>query len=399
MFIKPASSLVGHGGAIECKPHYGRVHPEPELAVVIGKTAKNIAARDAYDYVFGYTIHNDITSPTMRAEDTFHYRAIHPKAGDPKAIEYVDTWVSYPGRYKCCDTFACMGPWLVTKDEIADPHNLAVSCSHKDQLVTEDNTENLFYKIPEVLEFLSSHLTLLPGDIVSMGTALKKSAQGGAVQNIDLNKLGGPVSVTIEKIGTLTQRSGLDIKRSTPYTRSGVTHVKITDHFCLAPCWRCRLSAKLFPRPRLPIQPGLAASNPIGQSRRTARRCSVGSSRRKAVPLRCATRSGTAQHGRRRRPSRRIDISSIIPPKCRRCLRCRADIGSRTGWNRRVAIAMRSTSIVSSSTDGAHWTMPLEAHHDHSPVQHGLASMIANPDGGGSIFWLEALKGEDNQCP
>jgi 2-keto-4-pentenoate hydratase/2-oxohepta-3-ene-1,7-dioic acid hydratase in catechol pathway len=204
MFIKPASSLLGHGGDIECKPHYGRVHPEPELAVVIGKTAKNIAARDAYDYVFGYTIHNDITSPTMRAEDTFHYRAIHPKAGDPKAIEYVDTWVSYPGRYKCCDTFACMGPWLVTKDEIADPHNLAVSCSHKGQLVTEDNTENLFYKIPEVLEFLSSHLTLLPGDIVSMGTALKKSAQGGAVQNVDLNKLGGPVSVTIEKIGTLT---------------------------------------------------------------------------------------------------------------------------------------------------------------------------------------------------
>jgi 2-keto-4-pentenoate hydratase/2-oxohepta-3-ene-1,7-dioic acid hydratase in catechol pathway len=204
MFIKPASSLIGHGGAIECKPHYGRVHPEPELAVVIGKTAKNIAARDAYEYVFGYTIHNDITSPSMRAEDTFHYRAIHPKAGDPKAIEYVDTWVSYPGRYKCCDTFACMGPWLVTKDEIADPHNLAVSCSHKGQPVTEDNTENLFYKIPEVLAFLSSHLTLLPGDIVSMGTALKKSAQGGAVQNIDLNKLGGPVSVTIEKIGTLT---------------------------------------------------------------------------------------------------------------------------------------------------------------------------------------------------
>jgi 2-keto-4-pentenoate hydratase/2-oxohepta-3-ene-1,7-dioic acid hydratase in catechol pathway len=204
MFIKPASSLLGHGGAIECKPHYGRVHPEPELAVVIGRTAKNIAARDAYDFVFGYTIHNDITSPTMRAEDTFHYRAIHPKAGDAKAIEYVDTWVSYPGRYKCCDTFACMGPWLVTKDEIADPHNLAVSCSHQGQLVTDDNTENLFYKIPEVLEFLSGHLTLLPGDIVSMGTALKKSAQGGAVQNIDLNKLGGPVSVTIEKLGTLT---------------------------------------------------------------------------------------------------------------------------------------------------------------------------------------------------
>jgi 2-keto-4-pentenoate hydratase/2-oxohepta-3-ene-1,7-dioic acid hydratase in catechol pathway len=204
MFIKPASSLIGHGGAIECKPHYGRVHPEPELAVIIGKAAKNIRAEDAYAYVFGYTIHNDITSPTMRGEDTFHYRAIHPKAGNPREIEYVDTWVSYPGRYKCCDTFACMGPWLVTKDEIANPHALAVSCRHRDQLVTEDNTENLFYKIPEVLAFLSSHLTLEAGDIVSMGTALKKSTQGGAVQNIDLNKLGGPVSVTIEGIGTLT---------------------------------------------------------------------------------------------------------------------------------------------------------------------------------------------------
>jgi 2-keto-4-pentenoate hydratase/2-oxohepta-3-ene-1,7-dioic acid hydratase in catechol pathway len=203
MFIKPASALVGHRDAIACRPEYGRVHPEPELAVVIGKLAKNIRAEEAYEYVFGYTIHNDITSPTMRGEDTFHYRAIHPKGGDHKAIEYVESWVSYPGRYKGADTFACMGPWLVTKDEIPNPHNLRVSCHHKGELVTDDNTENLFYKIPEVLAFLSRYLTLWPGDIVSMGTALKKSAAGGAVQNIDLNKLGGPVTVTIERLGTL----------------------------------------------------------------------------------------------------------------------------------------------------------------------------------------------------
>ena len=202
MFIKPASSLLGHRGAIECKPHYGRVHPEPELAVVIGKTAKNIAARDAYDYVFGYTIHDDITSPTMRAEDTFHYRAIHPKAGDAKAIEYVDTWVSYPGRYKCCDTFACMGPWLVTKSRIRTTWRFRAAT--RGSLSPKTTPKICFTRFPEVLEFLSSHLTLLPGDIVSMGAALKKSAQGGAVQNIDLNKLGGPVSVTIERLGTLT---------------------------------------------------------------------------------------------------------------------------------------------------------------------------------------------------
>ena len=204
MFTKPASALVGHEGAIECKPQYGRTHPEPELAVVIGKTAKSIKAADAFDYVFGYTIHNDITSPTMRGEDTFQYRAIHPKGDDPAQIEYVDTWVSYPGRYKCADTFACMGPWLVTKDEIPDPHALKVRCLHKDRLVTQDTTANLTHKVPEVLAFLSDYLTLWPGDIVSMGTALARSSGGGAVQNIDLNKLGGPVTVSIERIGTLT---------------------------------------------------------------------------------------------------------------------------------------------------------------------------------------------------
>ncbi|MGH8263919.1 MAG: fumarylacetoacetate hydrolase family protein [Steroidobacterales bacterium] len=204
MFIKPASSLIGHNGAIECRAEYGRVHPEPELAVVIGRAAKNVRAAEAYDFVFGYTIHNDITSPTMRGEDTFHYRAIHPQAGAADAIEYVDTWVSYPGRYKCADTFACMGPVIVTKDEIADPHALRVSCSHRGELVTDDSTANLSFKTPEVIEFLSHYLTLLPGDIISLGTALAKSAKGRPVQNIDLNQLGGPVSVSIERIGTLT---------------------------------------------------------------------------------------------------------------------------------------------------------------------------------------------------
>lgn len=202
-FVKPSSALAGHGQAIECRPEYGRVHPEPELAFVVGRKAKGVRAAEAMDYVFGYTIHNDITSPTMRGDDTFHYRAIHPKADDPRGIEYVDTWVSYPGRYKCADTFSCMGPWLVTRSEIRDPHDLTVRCIHKGETITEDNTQNLFFKIPETLEYITSYMTLLPGDIVSMGTALKKSAGGGAVQNIDLNRLGGPISVSIEGLGEL----------------------------------------------------------------------------------------------------------------------------------------------------------------------------------------------------
>jgi 2-keto-4-pentenoate hydratase/2-oxohepta-3-ene-1,7-dioic acid hydratase in catechol pathway len=203
VFIKGANALIGHGGAIRVKDSFGRVHPEPELAIIIGKTAKDITAAEAYDHVFGYTIHNDITSPTMRSEDTFNYRAIHPGTGNE--IRYVDSYTSYPGRYKGSDTFSPLGPWIVTRDDIEDPHALEVSCSHKGEIVTQDNTINLFHKVPDVLAFISGYITLLPGDVVSMGTALKRVAAGGkAVQNVDLTKLGGPVSVTIEKIGTLS---------------------------------------------------------------------------------------------------------------------------------------------------------------------------------------------------
>ncbi len=93
VFTKPSTALVGHGGAIRLKPQYGRVHPEPELALVIGKRASDIDAADAYDYVFGYTVHNDLTSPTMRDEDSFHYRAIHP-AAEGEGIRYVESHVS-----------------------------------------------------------------------------------------------------------------------------------------------------------------------------------------------------------------------------------------------------------------------------------------------------------------
>jgi len=204
-FIKGANALTGHQASIVLKPQYGRVHPEPELAVVIGKTAKDVPAEDAYDYVFGYTIHNDVTSPAMRKEDTFHYRAIHPKPDNPDEVEYVDTWVTYPGRYKGSDTFSPMGPWLVTKDAVPDPHVLDVSCIHQGQTVTADNTENLFYKFPEVLAFLSQYMTCLPGDVISMGTALKPRTGGGgrAVQNVDLHQLGGPVAVKIDGLGRL----------------------------------------------------------------------------------------------------------------------------------------------------------------------------------------------------
>lgn len=208
-FSKPQTSLTGHQEPIMLRPQYGRVHPEPELCVVMGRGGRDIKARNAYEYVFGYTVMNDLTSPTMRTEDSFHYRAIHPSKTNSDVIEYVDTHVTYPGRYKGSDTFGPIGPWIATRDDIPDPHALTVSCHHKGTQITADETSNLFYKVPEVIEFISTYMTLEAGDLIAMGTALKRAGVGvQAVQNVDLNKLGGPVSVTISGIGTLSNPVG-----------------------------------------------------------------------------------------------------------------------------------------------------------------------------------------------
>lgn len=204
MFVKPSSSLIGHDRAIRLRKDDGRVHPEPELAVVIGRAGADIPLDEAISHVFGYTILNDITSPTMRNADTFHYRAIHPDPDAPDGVRLVDSWVSYPARYKGADTFGPLGPWVVTTDDIQDPHALRITCSHDGVLITDDSTSNLRFSVAEVISFASRYLTLEVGDVIGMGTALKRSASGGAVQNLDLNQLGGRVEVAIDGIGTLS---------------------------------------------------------------------------------------------------------------------------------------------------------------------------------------------------
>jgi 2-keto-4-pentenoate hydratase/2-oxohepta-3-ene-1,7-dioic acid hydratase in catechol pathway len=208
-FTKPATSLLGHRRPIRLRKDYGRVHPEPELAVVIGAPTAGagedgVSRDEAMGHVFGYTVINDLTAPTMRAQDTFHYRAIHPKNDGSEGIDYVDTWVSYPGRYKGTDGFGPIGPWIATADEIPDPHALTVRCVHRGQLITEDSTANLTHKVADVISFLSAYQTLEAGDIIAMGTALKASAGGPAVQNVNLTERGGPIEVTISGIGTLS---------------------------------------------------------------------------------------------------------------------------------------------------------------------------------------------------
>lgn len=169
-FIKGANALTGHREPIIIRSAYGRCHPEPELAVVIGRRAKDIRAADAYGHVFGYTIHNDITSPTMRGEDTFHYRAIHPAKDDPSRIEYVETWVSYPGRYKGSDTFSPLGPWLVTRDEIPNAQRLNLWLEVNGKRMQTGNTRTMIFNVRKLVAYVSHFMALEPGDVIVTGT-------------------------------------------------------------------------------------------------------------------------------------------------------------------------------------------------------------------------------------
>jgi len=201
-FLKPASCLIGHGQPIEVRSYYGSVHPEPELAVVIGKRARDVDAENAAEHIFGYTIFDDFTGNGMRSEDLFQYYALYASDHDPGKLERREQHLSYAGRYKGTDSFGAMGPWLVTQDEIPDPDNLAVTCKVGGEVVAEDNTRYYNYRVAEIVSFISQFQTLHPGDIVSCGTAFKPSAARKSIHHANLQVVDGPVVVTIEGLGT-----------------------------------------------------------------------------------------------------------------------------------------------------------------------------------------------------
>lgn len=203
-FLKPASCLIGHCQPIRIYDYYGSTHPEPELAVVIGRSTRGISIPRAMDAVFGYTIFNDVTSNGMRAEDLFHYYALYPSKDDPAALERVEQHLSYAGRYKGSDTFGPMGPWIVTRDEVRDPHDLNVSCRVSGEIVAEDSTRYYNYGVAEVISFISRFQTLEAGDVVSMGTAFKTSdSSRRSIHHANLAATAGPVEISIDGLGTL----------------------------------------------------------------------------------------------------------------------------------------------------------------------------------------------------
>lgn len=146
VFSKFSSCAIGSNEAILLPEGSEQIDYEAELAVVIGRKAKNVKAEDAMNYVFGYTNLNDVSARDFQFAD--------------------GQWQ----RGKSCDTFAPIGEFVATKDEITDPHNLRIQFRLNGETLQNSTTNELIFKIPELIEFLSRSITLEPGDIIATGT-------------------------------------------------------------------------------------------------------------------------------------------------------------------------------------------------------------------------------------
>jgi len=181
MFCKYPSAVIGSDGDIRWSTSLtDQVDYEAELAVVIGKTARNVDAEVAYDYIAGYMNCNDVSA-----------RDLQFKPGDQ--------WL----RGKCLDTFCPLGPWLVTRDEIPDPHQLSIKCSVNGQVMQDSNTSEMIYRIPYLIEYLSAAFTLLPGDVIATGTP---HGVGAFREPPIWLKSGDTVTVEVEGLGALVNQ-------------------------------------------------------------------------------------------------------------------------------------------------------------------------------------------------
>ena len=169
IFLKPPSSIIGPGDKI-VHPHQSeRVDYEAELGVIIGKTAKNVAEADAEKYIFGFTCVNDVTARDLQKKD--------------------GQW----SRAKGFDTFCPIGPWIVTD---LDWRDVLVEGVLNGTVMQSGRTSQMIFNIPYLISYISSTMTLMPGDIISTGTP----------SGIAPMKSGDVIEVRVEGIGTLANR-------------------------------------------------------------------------------------------------------------------------------------------------------------------------------------------------
>ena len=179
LFMKSTTSLSGPFDPIIIPKNSEKTDWEVELAVVIGKKASYVDEQEAMDYVAGYVLHNDVSERAFQ-------------------LERGGTW----DKGKGCDSFAPLGPWMVTKDEIANPHNLRLWLSLNGKMMQDGNTDDLIFNIPQLISYSSQFMTLLPGDVISTGTPAGVGL--GFSPNIYL-KPGDVVELGIDGLGTSKQ--------------------------------------------------------------------------------------------------------------------------------------------------------------------------------------------------
>jgi 2-keto-4-pentenoate hydratase/2-oxohepta-3-ene-1,7-dioic acid hydratase in catechol pathway len=147
VFFKATSSIIGPNDTVVIPKNSRKSDWEVELAIVIGKRTSYVSEADAMEYIAGYCLHNDYSEREWQLE----------RGGQ---------WV----KGKSCDTFAPLGPFMATRDEIADPHNLKLWLTRNGVTRQNSNTSDLIFNIPTLVSYLSQFMSLLPGDVISTGT-------------------------------------------------------------------------------------------------------------------------------------------------------------------------------------------------------------------------------------
>lgn len=177
IFSKFQTSVTAPGDPIVIPRGSAQVDYEAELAFVIGRRANGVTEEEAWDHVLGYTNFNDISARDFQFAD--------------------GQWQ----RGKSCDTFAPMGEYIATRDEIADPHDLSISFRLNGKTLQDSNTGQLIFGIPEIVEFISRSITLMPGDVIATGTP---PGVGFARKPPIFLKPGDVCEVEIEGLGVLS---------------------------------------------------------------------------------------------------------------------------------------------------------------------------------------------------
>ncbi len=179
LFFKASSAICGPNDQITIPKNATKLDWEVELGVVIGKKATYVSKADAFSHIAGYVLHNDYSERAFQ-------------------LEREGQWV----KGKSHDTFAPLGPYLVGRDEIADPHKLDLWLKVNGERLQDSNTSDLVFKIDELVSYISSFMTLLPGDIISTGTP---SGVGLGFDPPKYLKAGDLVELGIEGLGEARQ--------------------------------------------------------------------------------------------------------------------------------------------------------------------------------------------------